>query len=504
MTTAAPDLFIVATSALADAVRTSLGPAAFGTWIVTPRQWAERILQHHGGPGRLRTPFDSWILAKCQAEELRTDLQWYTSNERLSQALQLWSNNQRGPFAAARNIHLRGNVDPLLIEQLKSTSVDVRLKENPEPSLGQRLAESLFKPQGMATVPPTAVQLIEAAGALGEARLIARQVRQLLHAGHRPTDILIISHQCTSIDRNAFREAGLALSTGSGQPLADDPNLSLLMRAWQLPDNDFNFPEVAAILRSSLLPPSMQSEALAAEQLLRELDEPTGRDAMLATLDRWVHNPPQPLEDEAAEQKRFVERSVRAKQSAPFLNHFFCGWVEPGQSVREHALQLDQLARHLGIHSSPSVERFLHALHQWVEEECPRLPVAGRLFADRFAFTQAAKRLAETLRQDSPQQGIRWLAPEQATSLTAPIVILAQLTETSFPRIRSAASALEDLAAEQALFRELIGCCTQQLILSFPATDPRGQQLLPSSFLSDLIRRFPTGSIPTTRQRMLT
>ncbi|MGL4419928.1 MAG: PD-(D/E)XK nuclease family protein, partial [Gemmataceae bacterium] len=136
--------------------------------------------------------------------------------------------------------------------------------------------------------------------------------------------------------------------------------------------------------------------------------------------------------------------------------------------------------------------------------ECPRLPVAGRLFADRFAFTQAATRLAETLRQDSPQQGIRWLAPEQATGLTAPIVILAHLTETSFPRIRSAASALEDLAAEQALFRDLIGCCTQQLILSYPATDPRGQQLLPSSFLSDLIRRFPTGSIPTTRQRMLT
>src|SRR5262249_25509233 len=65
------------------------------------------------------------------------------------------------------------------------------------------------------------------------------------------------------------------------------------------------------------------------------------------------------------------------------------------------------------------------------------------------------------------------------------------------------ASSAELLPGEMLLFYQLVTRARRSLTLSYPAVDERGQDLLPSSFLSAVHDCFRPGAIPVERRNML-
>ena len=65
---------------------------------------------------------------------------------------------------------------------------------------------------------------------------------------------------------------------------------------------------------------------LAADMLLRQLNEPRRRDSILDAALRWAAAPPVPLEDEEAEKSQQAQIHELANGCLPFLQRFFAMW----------------------------------------------------------------------------------------------------------------------------------------------------------------------------------
>lgn len=117
---------------------------------------------------------------------------------------------------------------------------------------------------------------------------------------------------------------------------------------------------------------------------------------------------------------------------------------------------------------------------------------------------------------------VRVLAPESAAEVDCDWLFVTGLGETSFPDLSPPDSLLDDgdraalrdhglpfsprerrLPREQLLFLQLVARPRRELILSYPAVDESGQDLLPGPFLRAVTEAFADNVISTTHQRML-
>ena len=116
---------------------------------------------------------------------------------------------------------------------------------------------------------------------------------------------------------------------------------------------------------------------------------------------------------------------------------------------------------------------------------------------------------------------VRVLSAIGARNLSTPVVFLVGLGERGFPNLGSRKSLLSDddraalgraglpldlrdpLADEMLLFTQIVTGARARLILSYPAIDQRGQDLLPGSFLLAVEACFRPGAIPRERRVML-
>src|SRR5204862_2941871 len=106
---------------------------------------------------------------------------------------------------------------------------------------------------------PEGLHLIEAPGELGEARLVARQVRTLLTDGTPPDRIIVTARHlpphAVELLREVFDEYAVPHEAEGGDPLARVPAVAFLLRAWRLPEDDWPFAPLAAVLRSTYFRP---------------------------------------------------------------------------------------------------------------------------------------------------------------------------------------------------------------------------------------------------------
>jgi ATP-dependent helicase/DNAse subunit B len=117
---------------------------------------------------------------------------------------------------------------------------------------------------------------------------------------------------------------------------------------------------------------------------------------------------------------------------------------------------------------------------------------------------------------------VRLLPAEVARSQQAPFVFVMGLGERGFPRRagpepffaeqeRQAfrpqgldfTCADDIMLDEMLLFYQVVAAASRRLFLSYPAVDDKGQDLLPSPFLSAVIDCFQPGAVPMLRRRML-
>jgi ATP-dependent helicase/nuclease subunit B len=393
------------------------------------------------------------------------------------------------------------------------------------------LAQHLFGPTVLPATDAAGLQMIEAPGPLGEARLVARRIRLLLAAGTRPDRIVVTARDLMySLDLlgEVFDEYGLPVELDGERAAARNPAVGALLRAVRLADDGWPFAGVTALLRSTYFRPAWP-EATAdtvrrAEGLLRLLGEPRDRESYLRAVRLWSETPPDGLEDEGPEESRRRRKARLAAECRPFLERFFRAWdgLPASANPGAFATAVRDFAREIGLDEVAAEDaEDRHALRGLFEAMDGRDgPSVTRAIYLRRLSTLAAS--VGIPRSQSTAGCVRVVPAEEARHLDCDYLFVLGLGERSFPRLALPPSLLDDadrtilrqaalpfpdpaarLGAEQLLFLELVARPRRELVLSYAAVDEKGQPLLPGSFLRAVTDCFANGAFPVERQRML-
>jgi ATP-dependent helicase/DNAse subunit B len=404
------------------------------------------------------------------------------------------------------------------------------------------IEQQLFRP--VRAVAPSAdgagILCLKAPGMVGEARMVARAIKLLLLDGVSADDILVTMRDVlpyADLLREVLGEYGIPVDIEGTEPLLRNSAVAALLRGIRLPEDDWPFAAVTALLRSNYFRPAWIEAstdiAQHAETLLRLLGEPRGRDAYLRAVETWAEKPLPGLEDEQAEESRRRRIHDLAGKCRPFLQRFFRSWDDAPQraALADHVIWLRRFAEELGpaavANEVPrdrlALERFWDELDRWVRLEA-LLPDGGQA-RDRAQFFRALSALAAEAGLARTPRGpgrVRIISAELARHVSVPHLFVLGLGERSFPNL-AAKEPLFDEAERQAfnqagldlpcladrlpdemlLFYQVVTRARQQLVLSYPAVDDKGQELLPSSFLHTLLECFEPNTVPVESRSML-
>lgn len=401
------------------------------------------------------------------------------------------------------------------------------------------LERELFRPLRRVATSDDAsgVEVIEAPGVHGEVRLVARRIKTLLVDGVAPDAVVVAARDLPAyaeLVREVFDEYAIPVDVEGNEPLTRNPAVALLLRAVRLPEEDWPFAGVTALLRHTYFRPNWAETAASAdlpqkaEALLRLLGEPRGREAYLRAADRWAQQQQPGLEDEQAEESRRRRTHDLARECGPFLHRFFRAWDAAPErgALAEHAAWLERFAADLGISEAAAsrgrdqaaLALLFEELQRW-REEGPGRPVDRRTFVRRLAALANAAGLPRTRR--GPGR-VRVLSAAQARHVGAAFLFIVGLGERGFPRLTPPPSLLDEderqalalsglatageadlLSDEMLLFYQVVTRACRGLVLSYPAVDERGHALLPGSFLSAVLACFGEGIVPAERRNML-
>lgn len=380
--------------------------------------------------------------------------------------------------------------------------------------------------------------IIEAPGIVGEVRMVARAIKARLR-GNESIVVAIrnLSAYADLVDET-FTEYGIPFELSANLPLSRVPVIAGLFKAATVANDGFLFADVSGLLRNTLFRPEwpeLKTDPelpLAADMLLRQLNETRGRDAILNAASRWAAAMPTPLEDEEAEQTQQALTHELAKRCLPFLQRVFALWDDAPKSgpFDVHAHWFESFAKRIGWPDDEPALQQLHAdLAGWGERErqiAPTQSWSHDRFLRRLGELAA---LANRPRSTATPGQVRVLSAEAVVGLTHDHLFILGLGERGFPDLSGGPSlydqqarasfrgvgldlevAAERLPAEKLLFLRLVSGYRKTLTLSYPATDEKGQELLPSSFLrairDDLFAANLDGSsiINIERRSMLT
>ena len=265
-------------------------------------------------------------------------------------------------------------------------------RRTPKTPCGLRhLEEQLFRP--LRAVQPTSradgISLIEAPGMLGEARLVARRIKTLVLRDGVSLGRIVVALRDLSpyadLLHEVFDEYGLPLDLEGTEPLTHNPAVAVLLRALRLPEDDWPFAGVTALLRNTYFRPDwpeaagLPEIAQHAEALLRLLGEPRGRDAYLNAVQRWAEQQQPGLEDEQAEESRRRRTHELAKLCAALPAALLprLGRCPRQAPLAEHVAWLRRFAEDMGIGSAAGEEgreraalaRFWEEIDHWLRRE---------------------------------------------------------------------------------------------------------------------------------------
>ncbi len=369
---------------------------------------------------------------------------------------------------------------------------------------------------------------------------LSREIKTLLLNGTRPSSIVVALRDLesyASLLQEVCTEYGILIEMEGTEPLTRNPAIALVLKALRLPEDDWPFAGVTALLRNNYFAPSWEEcaghpeIAQNAEILLRMLGESGGRDAYLASVARWAEMQQPGLEDEEAEARKREKTHKLAAKCHLFLKRFFASWDAAPElaPLEEHARWLSHWIADLGIsavatsqeHDQQAFERFWQEVDSWIA----RVQVGGRPTIDRKTFYRRLAALVADIglpRTPCSPNAIRVLSAESARHLEAEHLFVMGLGERSFPVLSPAPGLIDDedrqafqavgihlpiapdlLPQEMQLFYQLITRARRQLILSYPAVEERGQELLPSSFLLAVLDCFEPNKIQRIARKML-
>jgi RecB family exonuclease len=352
----------------------------------------------------------------------------------------------------------------------------------------------------------------EAAG-----RLLAREVRGLLDRGVDPEEILILfpswSEQA-EVALEVLHAWGIPVHAEPIRPLSADPAVAALVLAVGLPNEDWATDRLIRLLRHGRVCPDWPGadslSLAAAASVLKTSHVFRGRDPLRRKLDRII-----------AEAKGRSVQAERARLARQIVEPFFA-LLDPLLRSRPFAEQVEQLVRvadalRLGAPAPAGQEvpdpgiaadsGGLDALRDALEDQADMLDRLGQGQTpwSWAAFVRAVEGVVLELRApgEPPRPGsVRLTTVDQVEGARARFVILADLAEHTFPAREAVEAFLSlrpgaqlDVASRLSFSRELLrflrvlGSAESGVVLIYPTTDAKGQELLRAGFLDELMER---------------
>lgn len=352
----------------------------------------------------------------------------------------------------------------------------------------------------------------------GTAWLIARAVRGHLEAGHPAREIVVLVPRWdddADLLAETLREWGIPVATRGRHPLANDSAVAVLLSALAVPVEGWDAEQLARLLRNSRTRPewedvSVPSDLTATATALRE--SRAFRD-LKTTLDKLRVEAVRTITEAAANHPRRNARRTNSAQIAlkvlSRLEALFQGWDRP-VPWWSHVARLDAIRRELG-YAGPAIEALRAAIDDH-EDVLERLDRATHALSWR-EFVHEVANLAREIVLDGPSGpggGVRVLTVDEAIGLRVDRVILANLAEGTFPSRDVLALDLRGEPAEgisghdreARRFLRVLGMARRGVVFVHPATDERGQKLLPAGFLEEVRALFGPAALNTASQAL--
>ncbi len=392
----------------------------------------------------------------------------------------------------------------------------------------------------------TDIEILAAAGVTHEIEQIAARIKRLLTDGDSDAkvpaeDILVVFRSLGEVGplvTETFGRFGIPNVVASAPPLESSPIIHALFAWLQLDAEDWPFRDLlAAIAQNHFQPkwPEWQQGAAAVslERLVRELEIPSGREALLRSI-AWHE---ERAREALAAKARLSKRQLAAQVGGPLARRIAEALDRlPSQATsREWARAIDDLGVELGmIH--PTDEDAAGAVTEAEDREAWQRLQAILAESERLArwtaqppprrsrheFLKLIKDLVQTeaLPRASDETGcVRVLSAESVRGLSAPHVFVAGLSERAFPPPNRDDCVYSDADArrwgagglplpshelrsrfEMLLFYEVVTRATKKLVLSYPALDAAAQPLVASPYLSEVEQACGVGRIPRNGQ----
>jgi ATP-dependent helicase/DNAse subunit B len=416
------------------------------------------------------------------------------------------------------------------------------------------IAHKLFaNPREMQPATETAgVEIVTAAGQLGEVHAVAARVKQLLLDGVAPVDVVVcvrdLGEYADLIDE-VFTAAGLPFACDSGTLWSRLPEAKAVVSLWQLEAEDWPFRRLLDWIDSPYffpgpewpLPPGGLAEVRhAVSSELRRWKLHAGRQQILACLDRVSQSA---TADESSSSATRIAHAFLTKLSDVLTplrrEHDFGGWVETfaavlrdcgcpltapdaGASVlsTEYSVPSTQHSALSTQHSilSSLIDALFATVRIEQQLESPRMLSLEDFLADLADLLEHHSQS----RADNDAGRVRVLNATEVRHLDVPHLFVAGLTEGSFPRLwrddclytESERRRLNEhgltlghqtsrMQDEMLLFFSVVTRATKHLVLSYPAISSSGQPLSPSPYLQAVQELFDPSTLPIHRDEQL-
>jgi RecB family exonuclease len=380
---------------------------------------------------------------------------------------------------------------------------------------GLREVESLLfrEPTGSGSTRPASISSVAglairgAPQGDGSARMLAREVRQIMDRGVQAEDVLVLFRQWSpqaELALETLRAWGIPAWSRTSGPLDGDSAVAALLLAMRVPAEDWETDLLVRLLRHGQVRPTERgadpaalvaaASAIQAARVFRG-----GPDLILKALGRLASDPKvkQPLRQRAGSASAIVPWILGVLERAARPRGWF-GQVE----------QLLDLSDSLGLGRLPRARRALDQMRDVLEE---RGDLAARLRRGKperpiswAEFSREVGRIIAETPLDGPAAPatgcVRLATVDDARGACAKFILLADLAEGSFPAreavepfLAVAPGQVPDAAARLAYSREalrflgVLGSAEHGATLLYPTTDAKGQELLRAGFLDELL-----------------
>jgi ATP-dependent helicase/nuclease subunit B len=385
------------------------------------------------------------------------------------------------------------------------------------------------------------VEIVAAAQQLGEIEVVARRIKRLIvEDGVPPQEIAVVFRSPADVAplvHEVFGQLGVPVAVEASASLATAAVMKALMLLVQLHVRDWPFRGLLNLLSHNYFQPDWPEwaagkAAAAAEQVVRYLQVPVGRAALLAGTGRLAavraDGPPgeassaMTIADHAGIAQPLFERIATLLDALPNRAPL-SGWAKALEQLADTAGIVRAMESPAASPSQTAADRAAWArllaavrgddrMADWVRGKPPILTAAA-----------AADALADILQEETipaahDETGrVRVLSASSARALRIPNLFVAGLAEKAFPspdredRLYGEAECQTLIGAglplvdrpqrqrdEMLLFYEVLTRGDRQLTLSYPAFDAAAQPLCPSPFLTEVERSCGTTRIPRT------